>query len=282
MSPRVMLGGLAAIGLGVLLVLLGMFSGVGRRSRPSRPASTPTHARAAASDPRPRRPRRQSPRRPSAWPTRPSSPAAGSRPSSTTGSRPPRSPLKPPEWLLLHGGIAVGSAVVVLRHHRRQHPPRHGRAARRPVPAVDVPRAQALPPREGVQQPARRLPAADGRQPQGRALARAGPRHRRAGGPGAAVRRVQARSRGDQARRPHRGRARVDRVEDGERRLRVDGHGDPHPARGRRKPRRAAAERGRHVARARLPPSPGEGAARQKAGSPRTSSWRCPRQSSCT
>ncbi len=41
-------------------------------------------------------------------------------------------------------------------------------------------------------------------------------------------------------------------------RLQVDGDGDPDPARGRWQPRRAAAERGRHAARARVPPAPGE------------------------
>ena len=62
---------------------------------------------------------------------------------------------------------------------------------------------------------------------------------------------------------------------DGEHRLQVGRHGDPHPARGRRQPGRAAAERCRHAARARVPAPSGAGAVAPRAGCPPGSSAGC-------
>ena len=111
-SPRVMLGGLAAIGLGVLLVLLGMFSGVGR-SKETLETRIDAYTRAGRG------------KRPAAAPTTTTvtAQAVGMADKALKSSggfeaklndrlEAAAIALKPPEWLLLHGGIAVGSAVV--------------------------------------------------------------------------------------------------------------------------------------------------------------------------
>ena len=116
-------------------------------------------------------------------------------------------------------------------------------------------------PQVGVREPAARHAAAAGRQPVRRLLAAAGDRRRRPGGltsrwprsstarssrPASACR---SRTRSTRRRRP-----------DGQHRLRLGRHGDPHPARGRRQPRRGAHHRRRHAARARAAAPPGPGA----------------------
>jgi tight adherence protein B len=116
LSPRVLLGGVLAIGVGLLAILLAIFSGAGKRketleSRIDAYTSSGRGKGAAAA---------------AAAPTQSVTAQmvdmADKALKSNSGFESKLNArlegasiaLKPPEWLLLHGGIAVGSAVVVF------------------------------------------------------------------------------------------------------------------------------------------------------------------------
>jgi tight adherence protein B len=114
-SPRVMIGGLVAVGVGVLLVLLTLLSGLGRpkqtlESRIDAYTSAGRGQRAAAAT------------APAQSMTAQVVDIADKALKSNSGFETRLNDrleaaaiaLKPPEWLLLHGGIAVGSAVVAF------------------------------------------------------------------------------------------------------------------------------------------------------------------------
>ena len=110
---------------------------------------------------------------------------------------------------------------------------------------------------QGVQGPAGRHPAADGRLAVGRSVAGPVGRHRGPRGHRPDGRGVPAGAGRDPARRRDRGRAERRRRAHAERGLRVGRDGDPHPARGRRQPVRAAQQGRRDDPRAGVPPAAG-------------------------
>ena len=97
-------------------------------------------------------------------------------------------------------------------------------------------------------------------------VAPTGRRHRRPRGQRAHGGRAQASAGGAAPGGRHHRRARERRPADGQRGLRLDRHGHPHPARGGWQPRRDPHDRRRHPARARVPEASGQGAERR--GSP--------------
>ncbi len=157
--------------------------------------------------------------------------------------------LKAAEWILLHAGShdRLGPGRLPADAEHLPGPDLPGRRSGAPLV---LPLLQGVAADQGVQRSARADPPGHRRCAPGRSVAAPGGRHGRPGGSGADGVGVPPGDHRAAARCRDRGLAGHRRRADGQRRLQVGRDGDPHPARGRRQPRRAAAQRRGDPARA--------------------------------
>ena len=189
--------------------------------------------------------------------------------------------LKPAEWLLIHSGVAVASALLGLLLGR-------GSivlaliflAVGIVAPWLYLGHKKSQAPQGVRLRPGRHAPA-DVRQPLRRPLPRPVRRHHRPRGRRADHQRVQAGDRGEPPRRAAGGLPGAGRRADAEPRLRMGRDGHQDPARGRRQPGRAAAHGGRARCASGSSCAGTSGRSPRRAGSRRTS-WAACRRCSCS